>query len=365
MAVVADPKVASNPYLANLDTLSIPWTESPFFDQLLERERERFTAKEIEQLRFFAENGYLIFDPQVPDELLVQAVEQLKGKHTLDSAGKEQRMQDGWKISPAVKQIATWPEVLNKLQMLYQRGPIPFQTLSFVYGTQQRTHSDTIHFQSYPNNFMCGVWVALEAVDADNGPLHYYPGSQKLPLYDTSTYRGLTGTQNYKHYEDFIEAITSIGKFKRETVRMKRGEAIIWSANLFHGGEKINDPSRTRLSQVTHYYFEKCMYYTPLMSDPFMKEIFFRREGLLDVRTGLPIQQYHKGRPVDFAFPPRPPLPVRAWRRLMRMAKGTPAQTKISEVQPDDMQGKMAEIMMQEHGLPAPLKDMSVRYCDE
>src|SRR3954464_2369739 len=109
MAVVADPRAPSNPYLANLDTLSIPWTESPFFDQLLERERERFTAKEIEQIKFFAENGYLIFDPEIPNELLVQAVDDLKGKHTLDAAGKEQRLQDGWKFSPAVKQIATWP----------------------------------------------------------------------------------------------------------------------------------------------------------------------------------------------------------------------------------------------------------------
>ena len=28
---------------------------------------------------------------------------------------------------------------------------------------------------------MCGVWVALEDMDMDNGPLVYYPGSHKLP----------------------------------------------------------------------------------------------------------------------------------------------------------------------------------------
>ena len=42
-----------------------------------------------------------------------------------------------------------------------------------------------------------------------------------------------------------------------------------------------------------------------------------------------------------------------------------PVAPKISEVQPEDMQNKMAEMMMPEHGLPAPLKDMSVRYTDE
>jgi len=28
---------------------------------------------------------------------------------------------------------------------------------------------------------MCGVWLALEDIDADNGPLIYYPGSHRGP----------------------------------------------------------------------------------------------------------------------------------------------------------------------------------------
>ena len=32
-----------------------------------------------------------------------------------------------------------------------------------------------------PEGFMCGVWVALEDMDMENGPLVYYPGSHKLP----------------------------------------------------------------------------------------------------------------------------------------------------------------------------------------
>ena len=32
-----------------------------------------------------------------------------------------------------------------------------------------------------PEGFMCGVWVALEDMDMDNGPLVYYPGSHQLP----------------------------------------------------------------------------------------------------------------------------------------------------------------------------------------
>ncbi len=41
-----------------------------------------------------------------------------------------------------------------------------------------------VHFNSIPQRFMCGVWVAMEDIAPDNGPLHYYPGSHKLPFYD-------------------------------------------------------------------------------------------------------------------------------------------------------------------------------------
>ena len=44
----------------------------------------------------------------------------------------------------------------------------------------------------------------------------------------------------------------------------KAGEIIIWHGNLLHGGSKVLDNSLTRLSQVTHYFFEGCAYMTPI-----------------------------------------------------------------------------------------------------
>ena len=44
-------------------------------------------------------------------------------------------------------------------------------------------------------------------------------------------------------------------------------EAIVWAANLLHGGAHQNDRDRTRFSQVTHYFFEGCRYYTPMASE--------------------------------------------------------------------------------------------------
>ena len=41
---------------------------------------------------------------------------------------------------------------------------------------------------------------------------------------------------------------------------------------------------RSRFSQVTHYYFRDCAYYTPMYSDPFYGSIFFRE--MTDIATG-------------------------------------------------------------------------------
>ena len=64
------------------------------------------------------------------------------------------------------------------------REAFPFQTLIFQRGSQQHLHSDAVHFNSWPKGFMCGVWLALEDITQDNGPLMYHPGSHKWAVYD-------------------------------------------------------------------------------------------------------------------------------------------------------------------------------------
>ena len=91
------------------------------------------------------------------------------------------RVQDAWQQSAAVKELALLPEVEAVLQACWGREPFAFQTLNFPVGTQQHLHSDAVHFHSEPPGFMCGVWVALEDIHPESGPLEYVPGSQRLP----------------------------------------------------------------------------------------------------------------------------------------------------------------------------------------
>jgi hypothetical protein len=91
------------------------------------------------------------------------------------------RLQDGWIDHGSIRALALEPVVLDLLRHLYGREPFAFQTLNFAVGSEQHFHSDAVHFHSYPNGFMCGVWIALQDVQPESGPLIYFPGSHRLP----------------------------------------------------------------------------------------------------------------------------------------------------------------------------------------
>lgn len=249
------------------------------------------------QKQQFDDEGYVVIDPQI-DPAVIDGVVERVGNGLLYLDGQDQgRVQDAWKTDAGVKQIVQAPAVLAILEALYGRKPRPFQTLNFRVGTQQKEHSDTVHFNASPAGYMCGVWVALEDIDENNGAVVYYPGSHKLrelnmsdvfaepdllarrtqPLYSPFSPRALrrrlTGqaplydtTQEYALYEEYIQRqLPKIG-IQPTLATIRKGQAFVWAANLLHGGSRRNDLDRTRHSQVSHYYFEGCKYHRPLLN---------------------------------------------------------------------------------------------------
>jgi ectoine hydroxylase-related dioxygenase (phytanoyl-CoA dioxygenase family) len=120
---------------------------------------------------------------------------------------------------------------------------------------------------------MCAVWVALEDMTEDNGPLVYVPGSHKLPIFDFYDMKVKVpeyGKQfdSYREYEEFIGQLVEVNELEVKPLRCKKGQALVWAANLIHGGDVIKDPNSSRYSQVTHYYYPGCeVYYSPMFSE--------------------------------------------------------------------------------------------------
>jgi Phytanoyl-CoA dioxygenase (PhyH) len=283
-------------FTQSIPNLNLPWVDSPFFEQLLKSSSLDESTKKL--VKSFAKDGYLVIDIDIDefDVICEKIIQDLSSQYK-----SSVRIQDAWCSNMYVKQIATHSKVLDILKVIYQREPIPFQTLNFCKGTQQATHSDTIHFHTFPNRFMCGVWVALEDIDANNGPLHYYPGSHKLPIFDLHDI-GLSGSSqtNYEYYpiyEKFIQSTIDTLKLEKVDVKLHKGQAVIWSANLLHGGSPILDANRSRHSQVTHYFFSDCAYYTPMMSDVFINKIAFRE--IMNISTGEIVPHTYNGQNIN------------------------------------------------------------------
>ena len=180
------------------------------------------------------------------------------------------RLSDAWKFSNPVKKLATLQSISTLLTRLYGRKAFPFQTLNFPVGTQQHFHTDHIHFSSYPERFMVGVWVALEDIGMDQGPLYYYPGSHKFPILENIHYgkKRFSDTPSYQadYHDTWVRMVKATG-LEKKYFQAKKGDILIWSSNLFHGGSKHLNLDKTRWSQVTHYYFENCIYYKPMESN--------------------------------------------------------------------------------------------------
>ena len=72
----------------------------------------------------------------------------------------------------------------------------------------------------------------------------------------------------------------------------------MWSANLLHGGSPRDDRTLTRKSQVTHYYFDGVVPFTPMFSR--RSEARYATRRLRDIRTGKWIVPSIDGTPVVF-----------------------------------------------------------------
>lgn len=268
-----------NKFFTDAKAMSMPLCENPFLEKILES-RDDLTPKQKGQLRVFNRYGYVIIDLEVTEQFLHDVVrdmydlidklpKQADGYHYNDSP----RLFEGWRQSQNILQLSLNKKVLDLLRLFYGREPIPFQTINFIKGTEQPLHSYTIHFHTIPEKWVAACWIALEDMNMMNGPLRYITGSHKLPIYtlqDLNQPVPEYGKQfeSYKVYEEFLASLVEHMALEQKYFLGRKGQALIWAANLLHGGSQMIDKDSTRLSQVTHYYFEGCNhYYCPLFSN--------------------------------------------------------------------------------------------------
>jgi len=167
-------------------------------------------------------------------------------------------------------------KLISILNLLLGKKVSLFQSINFLKGSQQRSHSDSIHMTTFPYGNLIAVWVALEDITPDCGPLHYYPGSHKLPYIFNEAYSNVgskykLGDKHYSVYEDLIEGVIKENDFQKEIFLPKKGDVLIWHANVLHGGEKMTNPDSSRKSMVFHYYTDDAVCFHEITQRPTLK----------------------------------------------------------------------------------------------
>jgi hypothetical protein len=101
--------------------------------------------------------------------------------------------------------------------------------------------------------------------------LIYYTGSHRFPCLSAEslgfTPQHIDGqTHPQKLFQQEWENLLSNSNLEKTAFLPQCSEALIWHANLLHGGDTVQSREISRWSQVTHYYFKGCIYTTPVFS---------------------------------------------------------------------------------------------------
>lgn len=236
------------------------WFDADFDDDIpmsLEPAEDAETAQ-----RHLLRWGFCVLHEQLPAQLVEDFKAQLSGAIERGDlkyrAGSSDRIHGAHQKLPSARAVWLYPPVLQFLKDYFKDTPCACQTLTYVNGSEQNAHQDSIHLTPYPNGFMCGVWVALEDVQENSGELFVYPGSHRTGSLRASPL-GLHKVVNddYSHYVTFDRAIMDLIEshgYERLVYRPKAGQILVWHENLIHGGSPRLDHDRTRLSVVSHYF---------------------------------------------------------------------------------------------------------------
>src|SRR5579871_30177 len=247
---------------------------------VLSKENFKNFPDEIQrQLIAWSENGYMLlknFLGETTVESINREIDKLVQQKKLHPT-HDNKLMFANRVSLLIKNITLQKPLTDILSFILDKEVVPFQTIHFIYGSNQRAHSDSIHMTTYPLGYLIAVWIALEDTTMDNGPLFYYPCSHKMPyLLNNDFNEGETaltlGKKDYFDYEDVIEKAIAEKNIGKKIFLAKKGDVFVWHANLAHGGLPVVKPELTRKSMVIHYYAKDVIKYHEITERPSLLE---------------------------------------------------------------------------------------------
>jgi ectoine hydroxylase-related dioxygenase (phytanoyl-CoA dioxygenase family) len=172
------------------------------------------------------------------------------------------KAESNWRIpgyhlyEPAAAALFELPALKAVCSALFNQPAVPRYSLTFSKGSQQGLHQDMSAFHVWPRNFLVGAWIACEDISAQCGPLVYYPGSHRSPMFPgfdnyPQTQRRTADPAQAAQYDAFVHKLAD--DYPRKEFVTRKGSVLFWHGMLIHGGAPVIDPASTRKSFVIHY----------------------------------------------------------------------------------------------------------------
>ena len=157
----------------------------------------------------------------------------------------------------SVQDLALDETLVAVLRWVLHAEPVCIASLNFELGSTQGFHQDTLYMPGERVGGMAAAWIALEDVSPAAGPLAYYPGSHRIPLFHFSSGKPNQVDAEFGHYYAYMMAEVAARGIEPVTYLPAQGDVLLWHERLFHAGTAIEDRSLTRRSLVTHYWRAK------------------------------------------------------------------------------------------------------------
>lgn len=295
---VAEARRAADTGAWPQDEALLPWYDrSDWIDAIARMGRERRLGEDdAALLRKWCEDGYVVIPKLIAAELIDSFVDEIddvweRSDPIVGLAISDVILDEGYRVhvphedlvrveperrrhikqvsnwrvgqyhlySRAARQIFDYPEIVRVASMILGRRGEPRYSLMFSKGTEQGLHQDTCVFHIFPRDFMMGVWIACEDINHESGPLEYYPGSHRAPLFPEftnypQTNRRTSDPAQSKRYDDYV---TNLAKdFQKHELLIRKGDVMFWHPMLIHGGSPRLDRLATRKSFVLHVIAE-------------------------------------------------------------------------------------------------------------
>jgi phytanoyl-CoA hydroxylase len=166
------------------------------------------------------------------------------------------KFNDLYLMCEEVRDLALEPGLTSILADLMEERTVLCNSLNFEKGSSQPKHIDSLYMTPRTPHQLLAVWIAFEDVHADSGPLSYYPGSHRIPLYTFNDGTHHAARAEIVDWFDYIDVQLRLRGLRERRFLAKKGDVFIWHADLVHGGSPIADENRTRASLVCHYFGE-------------------------------------------------------------------------------------------------------------